>query len=78
MPADDAPEDARWMGRALELARATVGLASPNPMVGCVIVRDGEVLGEGAHRYEALDHAEIVALKEARRRGETLRGRPHM
>lgn len=54
------------MGRALELARGSVGLASPNPMVGCVIVRDGAVLGGGAHRYEFYDHAEIVALKAAR------------
>ena len=38
-----------YMQRALELARATVGLASPNPQVGCVLVRDGEVVGEGAH-----------------------------
>ena len=59
------------MRRALELARATVGLASPNPQVGCVVVRDGEVVGEGAHRYDERDHAEIVALKQA---GERARG----
>ena len=59
------------MRRALELARATVGLASPNPMVGCVVVRDGVVVGEGAHLYDELDHAEIVALKQA---GERARG----
>jgi len=50
------------MRRAVELARATVGLASPNPMVGCVVVRDGEIVGEGAHLYDARDHAEVVAL----------------
>ena len=59
------------MRRALELARATAGLASPNPQVGCVLVRDGAVVGEGAHRYEQRDHAEIVALKQA---GELARG----
>jgi diaminohydroxyphosphoribosylaminopyrimidine deaminase/5-amino-6-(5-phosphoribosylamino)uracil reductase len=59
------------MKRALELARATAGLASPNPQVGCVLVRDGEVVGEGAHRYADKDHAEIVALKQA---GERARG----
>ena len=53
------------MLRALELARATVGLASPNPQVGCVLVRDGQVVGEGAHLYDNFDHAEIVALKQA-------------
>lgn len=59
------------MRRALERARATVGLASPNPRVGCALVRDGVVVGEGAHRYEERDHAEIVALKQA---GEQARG----
>lgn len=58
-------EDRRWMKRALELAEKSVGLASPNPAVGCVLVRDGSVAGEGFHQYDALDHAEIVALKQA-------------
>ena len=53
------------MQRALALAAATTALASPNPQVGCVIVRDGEILGEGAHLYDRYDHAEIVALKQA-------------
>ena len=53
------------MRRALAQAEASVGLASPNPQVGCVLVRDGVVLGEGAHHYDARDHAEIVALKMA-------------
>jgi diaminohydroxyphosphoribosylaminopyrimidine deaminase / 5-amino-6-(5-phosphoribosylamino)uracil reductase len=63
--------DESFMRRALELARATVGLASPNPQVGCVVVRDGELVGEGAHHYAERDHAEIVALKQA---GERARG----
>jgi diaminohydroxyphosphoribosylaminopyrimidine deaminase/5-amino-6-(5-phosphoribosylamino)uracil reductase len=58
-------DDSRYMERALALAAETVGLASPNPQVGCVLVRDGRVIGEGAHRYEGRDHAEIVALKRA-------------
>ena len=62
------------MRRAFTLAEATVGLASPNPRVGCVLVRDGVVLGEGAHRYEARDHAEIVALKQAAALGREVRG----
>src|SRR5262249_9461615 len=59
---------------ALNLARKGVGLASPNPAVGCVIVRDGEIVGEGWHQYDRRDHAEIVALKTAgqRARGATL------
>lgn len=55
------------MQRALVLAEASAGLASPNPQVGCVLVRDGVVLGEGAHEYDKFDHAEIVALKQANR-----------
>ena len=66
--------DERFMQRALELARATLGLASPNPQVGCVIVSDGEILGEGAHIYDELDHAEIVALRHAHERGTDLSG----
>ena len=58
-------KDADFMARALDLAEASIGLASPNPQVGCVLVREGQVLGEGAHVYDALDHAEIVALKQA-------------
>jgi diaminohydroxyphosphoribosylaminopyrimidine deaminase/5-amino-6-(5-phosphoribosylamino)uracil reductase len=57
--------DQEYMQRALELARESVGLASPNPQVGCVVARDGVVVGEGAHLYDEFDHAEIVALKMA-------------
>jgi diaminohydroxyphosphoribosylaminopyrimidine deaminase / 5-amino-6-(5-phosphoribosylamino)uracil reductase len=61
--------DERFMHRALDLAAATVALASPNPQVGCVLVRDDEILAEGAHLYGNYDHAEIVALKQAAERG---------
>jgi len=61
----------RFMEHALELARKGIGLASPNPMVGCILVREGQIVGEGFHRYEKRDHAEIVALKSA---GEKARG----
>jgi diaminohydroxyphosphoribosylaminopyrimidine deaminase / 5-amino-6-(5-phosphoribosylamino)uracil reductase len=59
------------MQHALALARKGVGLASPNPMVGCVIVREGQIVGEGFHQYDWRDHAEIVAVKSA---GEKARG----
>lgn len=62
------------MQRALSLAAATTALASPNPQVGCVLVRDGEILGEGAHLYDNYDHAEIVALKQAASRGLSPQG----
>jgi len=66
--------DNHFLQHAVALARKGVGLASPNPMVGCVIVRDGEIAGEGFHQYDLRDHAEIVALKTAddRARGATL------
>ena len=67
-------QDERYLRRALELASEAVGLASPNPTVGCVLVRDGVVLGEGAHRYDLYDHAEIVALKQAAAAGHDVRG----
>lgn len=59
------------MHRALELAQHSVGLASPNPVVGCVLVKDGIVVGVGRHEYDKKEHAEIVALKNA---GEAARG----
>src|SRR6266436_2832054 len=62
------------MQHALALARKGIGLTSPNPMVGCVIVREGQIVGEGFHQYEWREHAEIVALKSAgnKARGATL------
>jgi len=63
--------DIRFLQHAIALARKGIGLASPNPLVGCVIVRDGEIVGEGFHQYDSLDHAEIVALKVA---GDQARG----
>ena len=56
------------MTRALELARAMLGRTSPNPAVGCVIVRGDRVVGEGATRAGGRPHAEIVALRKAGRR----------
>jgi diaminohydroxyphosphoribosylaminopyrimidine deaminase/5-amino-6-(5-phosphoribosylamino)uracil reductase len=61
----------RFMEHALELARKGIGLASPNPTVGCILVREGQIVGEGFHKFEKRDHAEIVALKSA---GEKARG----
>lgn len=66
-----SPEDERWMLMALELAREAAALASPNPAVGCVLVRDEKIVGRGAHLYDNRDHAEIVALKQA---GEAAKG----
>ncbi|HUG54995.1 MAG TPA: bifunctional diaminohydroxyphosphoribosylaminopyrimidine deaminase/5-amino-6-(5-phosphoribosylamino)uracil reductase RibD, partial [Vicinamibacteria bacterium] len=57
--------DARWMARALDLARRGLGETNPNPVVGCVIVKGGRVVGEGWHRRAGGPHAEAVALRAA-------------
>ncbi len=59
------PSDEHWMRRALDLAHQSVGLASPNPAVGCVLVKDNHIIGEGFHAYDQREHAEVVALKAA-------------
>jgi diaminohydroxyphosphoribosylaminopyrimidine deaminase/5-amino-6-(5-phosphoribosylamino)uracil reductase len=58
-------EEERYMSEALELAREGMGQVSPNPMVGCVIVREGEVVGKGYHERYGASHAEVNALNEA-------------
>src|SRR5271157_340397 len=67
--------DEQYMRRALELARAGVGLVSPNPAVGALVVdASGREVGSGTHTYDGLKHAEILALEQAgdRARGGTL------
>src|SRR5580693_10371920 len=66
-----AAADAVFMDRALELASRGIALASPNPLVGAVLVRDGRVVGEGFHTYDGVRHAEVIALEAA---GESARG----
>jgi len=64
--------DRRMMTRALELARKGVGQVSPGPLVGCVVVNpSGEIVGEGFYLFEAIKHAETIALEIA---GEKARG----
>jgi len=55
----------KMMRRALALARRGLGRTSPNPAVGCVIVRNGEIVGEGWHRKAGTPHAEVHALSQA-------------
>jgi diaminohydroxyphosphoribosylaminopyrimidine deaminase / 5-amino-6-(5-phosphoribosylamino)uracil reductase len=65
-------DDEGFLRRALELARQGIGLTSPNPNVGAVIVnRDGVIVGEGFHTYDGLHHAEVIAIDQA---GENARG----
>ena len=62
------------MERALALAKRGMYTTDPNPRVGCVLVKNGEVIGEGFTQPAGQDHAEIRALKDARSRGHDLRG----
>ncbi|WP_095159375.1 bifunctional diaminohydroxyphosphoribosylaminopyrimidine deaminase/5-amino-6-(5-phosphoribosylamino)uracil reductase RibD [Pseudomonas sp. Irchel 3E13] len=71
MSTERAVLDAHYMARALELARKGLYSTHPNPRVGCVIVRDGEVVGEGWHVRAGEPHAEVHALRQA---GELARG----
>ena len=58
-------DDQRFMSRALELALAQLGKTSPNPSVGCVIVANGAIVGEGATGNGGRPHAEEIALAAA-------------
>ena len=62
------------MERALALAKRGMYTTDPNPRVGCVLVKNGEVIGEGFTQPAGQDHAEVRALKDARSRGHDLRG----
>jgi diaminohydroxyphosphoribosylaminopyrimidine deaminase/5-amino-6-(5-phosphoribosylamino)uracil reductase len=65
--------DEQFMHRALALAERGRYTVSPNPMVGCVIVRDGDVIAEGFHRRAGEAHAEIDALQQCENaRGATM------
>lgn len=57
------PGDAPYMRRALALAQQAWGRTAPNPMVGCVLVRDGKIIGEGFHHAAGQPHAEVEALR---------------
>lgn len=71
---DATAVDVQYMRQALHLAQGGVGYVSPNPLVGCVIVRDGEIVGRGYHQRYGGPHAEVFALQEAgpRARGAVL------
>jgi diaminohydroxyphosphoribosylaminopyrimidine deaminase / 5-amino-6-(5-phosphoribosylamino)uracil reductase len=64
----------QYLEEALQLAAHGVGRVSPNPAVGAVVVRDGEVVGRGFHTWSGLKHAEVIALEEAgdKAKGSTL------
>ena len=71
LPTAFSPDDCRYMALALQLARRGWYTTHPNPRVGCVIVRDGQIVGEGWHERAGEPHAEVHALRMA---GEAARG----
>lgn len=66
--------DSFYMLRALELAEKGIGYTKTNPLVGCVIVKDEEIIGEGAHLKFGENHAEVNAIEDAKNRGNDLKG----
>ncbi|WP_018300385.1 bifunctional diaminohydroxyphosphoribosylaminopyrimidine deaminase/5-amino-6-(5-phosphoribosylamino)uracil reductase RibD [Fangia hongkongensis] len=68
------PIDQYYMNQALALARRGKLSVSPNPMVGCVIVKKGKIIAEGWHQCQGEDHAEVMALKKAKAAKENPQG----
>ena len=66
--------DVRFMTRALEVAEIGRGRVSPNPMVGCVLVKDGEIIAEGWHDHLGGLHAEQMAIHDAEQKGHSPNG----
>ncbi|MBN6074108.1 bifunctional diaminohydroxyphosphoribosylaminopyrimidine deaminase/5-amino-6-(5-phosphoribosylamino)uracil reductase RibD [Aggregatibacter actinomycetemcomitans] len=71
MDAQFSPQDAAFMQLALDLAKQGEFTTTPNPSVGCVLVKDGNIVGKGFHFKAGEPHAEVMALREA---GENARG----
>jgi diaminohydroxyphosphoribosylaminopyrimidine deaminase / 5-amino-6-(5-phosphoribosylamino)uracil reductase len=67
---DSTVQESAWMARALESAHRGLYTTDPNPRVGCVLVRDGEVVGEGWHARAGEPHAEVMALRAAAGRAQ--------
>lgn len=69
-----SPQDHEYMRLALELASTATMATSPNPKVGCVLVKDGEILGRGCTQPVGQAHAEVMAIRDAVSRGKDVRG----
>lgn len=66
--------DHYWMSEALALAQKAKGMTSPNPCVGAILVRNQQLLGKGYHRKAGGPHAEVLAVRDARRKGFEIKG----
>lgn len=73
MPDFSAPDSA-WLQAAVTQARLALPISPPNPPVGCVIVRDGRLIGQGHTQQAGGPHAEVMAMRDAQARGESLQG----
>lgn len=69
-----SPQDQQYMQRAIQLAKRGHYTTSPNPRVGCVIVKDGKIIGEGYHQKAGEGHAEVNALNQALQAGKSTQG----
>jgi diaminohydroxyphosphoribosylaminopyrimidine deaminase/5-amino-6-(5-phosphoribosylamino)uracil reductase len=74
MPKPYSQDDIAFMQQALDLAKNGRYTTAPNPAVGCVLVKDGEIIGEGWHRKAGMPHAEREALADAKAKGHDVRG----
>jgi len=66
--------DSAWMARALQLAAKGLYTTGVNPRVGCVLVKDNQVIGEGWHERAGEGHAEVMAMRDAEHRGQDVKG----
>ncbi|WP_044301572.1 bifunctional diaminohydroxyphosphoribosylaminopyrimidine deaminase/5-amino-6-(5-phosphoribosylamino)uracil reductase RibD [Rhodopirellula sallentina] len=73
-PGTAMSEDDCWMAEAIEIAWGGLGHVEPNPMVGCVLVRDGQVVGRGYHERYGEGHAEVNALEDCQAQGNSAEG----
>src|SRR2546430_15087242 len=67
-------ENSEYMLLALRLARRSYGTTSPNPMVGAVLVKAGQIIGRGWHHRAGEPHGEIEAIQDATNRGNSVKG----
>jgi diaminohydroxyphosphoribosylaminopyrimidine deaminase/5-amino-6-(5-phosphoribosylamino)uracil reductase len=66
--------DEKLMLRCFELAGKGAGFVSPNPMVGCIILKNGKIISEGYHKKFGSHHAEVNAINSAVKKGFNLKG----
>ena len=66
--------DSAWMARALQLAAKGLYTTGVNPRVGCVLVKDNQIIGEGWHERAGEGHAEVMAMRDAEHRGQDVKG----